>query len=416
MRIPVVTLVLLFAVTFIIGAYIIFDVRSYSSRVHRRRNMWITLVAEALVVVLLAVAMFLPKRSPDMEVLPVMWMLYVYLTIIVPCIIYSLCSVVGRLVNMGSRRLVNYGAMVGVPLGVILFIVMWWGVISTRHNIEVVPQEIVSDRIPTSFDNYRIVQFSDIHVGTWGRDTTFISRLVDTINGLKPDLIVFTGDAVNRSTSELDPFLTVIRRLKAADGVYAVLGNHDYGDYVNWETGSARRDNLELMRVWLRQAGWKLLENEHVFLHRGTDSIALAGVGNWGEPPFKQYGDLNAAMTAGPGALSLNDDNYKILLSHNSEHWNQIVRKVSNIDLTLSGHTHAMQMTVGAGKYRWSPAAWRYDQWGGMYSDKSSNGVPVNLYVNIGAGEVGIPARFGATPEVTLFTLKSNHPVRRTAQ
>ncbi|MBD5203544.1 MAG: metallophosphoesterase [Bacteroidales bacterium] len=280
----------------------------------------------------------------------------------------------------------------------------------TRHEVSVTRVEIESSRIPHNFDGYTIAQFSDAHVGTWGKDTVFISTLVDSINALHADLIVFTGDIVNRSTPELEPFLRVLSRLHAPDGVVSILGNHDYGDYMDWSFPSEKAANLELLAAWQRQMGWRLLRNEHIFLSRGTDSIPLIGVENWGEPPFKQYGKLEKAYPAAADSpFNLNDGRFKILLSHNPEHWRQEVREVSDIDLTLAGHTHAMQFMIEIGSFKWSPAEYKYEQWAGLYEYIKSSGFNSRIYVNVGSGEVGMPFRIGATPEITLFTLRNTN-------
>ena len=231
---------------------------------------------------------------------------------------------------------------------------------------------------------------------------------MDSINALQPDLIVFTGDIVNRETSELEPFITVLSRLKAKDGVVSILGNHDYGDYVDWKNREDRERNNRRLAFYQKEMGWDLVNNGRRFLTRGNDSIMVVGVENWGDPPFPTYGDLDKALS--PSADSLyhqNDSRYKILLTHNPEHWNRIVSHETNIALTLSGHTHAMQMMIDIWGWKWSPAKYRYELWGGMYERLNDNGESTKLYVNIGAGEVGMPARIlGAYPEITFFTLR----------
>jgi hypothetical protein len=305
-----------------------------------------------------------------------------------------------------SRINIKTGTFIGLPIGIILFASMWYGVFVTRYNIKVNHIEFVSDKIPSSFNGYKIVQFSDAHVGTWGNDTTFISRLTDSINAQNGNLIVFTGDIVNRNTQELLPFVDIFSRLNAPDGVYSILGNHDYGLYQDWKSEKDRETNNCLLAELESKMGWKLLKNEHLFLHNNTDSIALIGVENWGEPPFGQLGDIDKAFS-GTKNLTANDNHFKILLTHNPEHWNREVRKKTNIDLSLSGHTHAMQVAIGSGKHMISPAAWKYKQWGGMYTDSTSGNYISRLYVNIGAGEVGMPARIGsALPEITVITLR----------
>ena len=404
MRFPTPLLIILFVLTVFCDLYILRDIRHYVRR--KKVWTWIYAILSLLCMAFLIVIVSMPRRSQESDILPIMWMMYTYLSIYIPKAVYVIFSLLGRIPCLWKGHRFNTGLWLGLPFALLTFIAMWWGVLAGRKEINVNHVDVVSDNIPSSFNGYKIAQFSDAHVGTWGNDTVFISRLVDSINSLKPNLIVFTGDVVNRETSELEPFLTVFRRLHAPDGVISILGNHDYGDYVDWRYPSERQANNELLAVWQRQMGWKLLNNDHTYLVNGSDSIALIGVENWGEPPFKQYGRLEKAYPASTAApRNLNDGKFKILLSHNPEHWKQEVSKTTDIDLTLSGHTHAMQIMLKIGDWKWSPACFKYQQWGGMYETQNPEGKSVRIYVNIGCGEVGMPFRIGATPEITLFTL-----------
>ena len=285
---------------------------------------------------------------------------------------------------------------------------MWWGVGVTRRAIQVNEVEVESPKIPRSFNGYTIAQISDIHVGTWGTDTTFVSALVDSVNALHPDLILFTGDIVNRRTEELKPFISVLSRLKAPDGVLSILGNHDYGDYVDWSNPDDRLANNRELAADQERMGWDLLNNTRRFISKGSDSIMVIGVENIGDPPFPTYGDLEKALPASSDSIyHQNDTRFKILMTHNPAHWDKEVSHTTNIDLSLAGHTHAMQMMIKIGGWEWSPAKFRYEQWGGMYERLNDRGHKTRLYVNIGAGEVGMPSRIlNAYPEITLFTLK----------
>jgi predicted MPP superfamily phosphohydrolase len=208
-------------------------------------------------------------------------------------------------------------------------------------------------------------------------------------------VILFTGDLVNTKANEIDRFASILKTLKAKDGVYSVMGNHDYGDYVYWKSKSDHDANLQSVYDKQAQMGWKVLRNESIYLKRNKDSIALIGVENWGEPPFHQYGDLEKAMK------NVDKNSFKLLLSHNPEHWRQVVVPNYNIDLTLAGHTHAWQMAFGWGKYRYSPAVFKYKNWGGLYSNGDKH-----IYVNEGTGYVLYPMRFGAGPEISIIRLK----------
>lgn len=357
---------------------------------------------------LLAVALALPRRDADNSILPVMWMLYGYLTVYVSKIVFIIFALIGLIPHLWKGSRLHTGTLVGVPAAIAVFLIMWWGAIWGRRDMQVKYVDFCSERIPASFNGYRIAQFSDAHVGSWGNDTTFISNMVDSINALRPDVIIFTGDLVNRNAAELEPFVKVLSRLKAPDGVYSVLGNHDYGMYQEWDSEKDKLENNSRLATLQKQMGWKLLNNEHAFIAKGTDSIAVIGVENWGEPPFGQFGNLDKAYPpAGVGRHNQTDSLFKLLLSHNPEHWRRIVSRNTNIDLTLSGHTHGMQFMLHVGKWRWSPAQYKYDQWAGLYTDKGADGTPTSCYVNIGSGVVGMPFRIGAGPEITLITLSN---------
>ncbi|MDD3037526.1 metallophosphoesterase [Bacteroides sp.] len=278
----------------------------------------------------------------------------------------------------------------GLTLGVLCIIVIIYGSFIGRTQFDVKEVTYTSSRLPQAFEGYRIVQLSDIHIGSWQGNTSAIQKLVNLVNEQHPDLIVFTGDLVNHRAVELEDFQKILASLKAKDGVYSILGNHDYGPYFHWENGQKQAENLLDLKQRKATMGWKLLNNEHDILVQGNDSIALIGVENEGEPPFSQHGDLPKAMQGTEGM-------FQILLSHNPTHWRREVLPQSNIDLMLAGHTHGMQMKLGD----YSLASYIYPEWCGMYLEGSRG-----LYVNLGIGYVGLPFRFGAWPEITVLTLR----------
>lgn len=402
MRIPVIMTIVLFTISILTDIYIWNDLKR-----NCKRSLWprIYISLSMACWIFLLITLMLPRRG-ESDIIPVMWMLYSYLTVYIPKIVFVLLSMIGGIPRLWGGNTFKSGLYIGLPLGVIVCAAIWWGAFPGREKIEVNRVEISSEKIPQSFDGYRIVQFSDAHTGTWGDDTRFISKMVDSINALHPDLIVFTGDIVNRHTDEILPFTSVLARLNARHGVYSILGNHDYGDYMDWKNPADRDKNNRQLIDLQTGMGWKMLNNSSVFLYSDNDSIALIGVENWGEPPFHTYGDLGKAYSFSSDSTdNLNDSKFKILLSHNPEHWRQEVSEKTNIDLTLSGHTHAMQFMIEIGNWRWSPSQYRYEEWGGLYERKAADGTPVRIYVNIGCGEVGMPFRIGATPEITLITL-----------
>lgn len=404
MRLPIMMLCVLIAVSLIVDGFIFLFIR----RLHGSDRKWPRIYALSSVVcwLVLAVALLIPRRDAEQSILPIMWILYGYLTIYFSKIVFILIALIGLIPKLWKGRALHTGTLVGVPCAVCVFLIMWWGAIWGRRQLETTYVEIASERLPASFNGFKIVQLSDLHVGTWGNDTTFVSELVDRVNALNPDVILFTGDIVNRQSTELEPFVQVLSRLKAPRGVYSVLGNHDYGLYMNWDSEESRLADIGKLAELQKRMGWTLLNNEHSFLVNGTDSIALIGVENWGEPPFGEMGDLDKAYPpSGQGRYHQTDSLFKILMSHNPEHWRLKVKENSNIDLTLSGHTHAMQFMLKAGKWKWSPSQYKYEQWAGLYTDRGKTGTPVNCYVNVGSGEVGMPFRIGATPEITVITL-----------
>lgn len=405
MRIPLLAAVLLPLFTLFVDVYLYVSIRR-----KRGARDWTTITygfSALLCWCALAVILISPRRSADGDIMAIMWALYAYISVYIAKFAIVLFSLIGLIPVIFDKKKWRLGLFVGLPLGLIIFFTLCYGALIGRYEMGVKRVSVRSEKLPDAFDGYTIVQFSDAHVGTWGCDTVFVSRLVDSINALRPDLIAFTGDLVNRKTDEVRPFINVLKRLKARDGVVSVLGNHDYGDYITWNSPEEKKANLDSLKVLQRRLGWKMLNNEHLFVHRGNDSIAVIGVENWGEPPFAAYGDISKAYPSSPEKLyHINDHNFKILLSHNPEHWNRHISKETNIDLTLSGHTHAMQLILSLGSWRWSPSQYIYQQWGGMYDRKTDKGETVRIYVNIGCGEVGMPYRIFAPSEITEITLK----------
>ena len=356
----------------------------------------IHLVASFLLMTLIIVAIALPRRSIDNDGLcAIMWMLFSYFSFYIPKYLALIAHAFMWGGGLIRKKTPKYSGIIASAIAVITFIAMWWGALITSKSVEVKRVEMEFANLPVQFDGYTIAQFSDFHLGSYGSDTSYPALVVDSINQLKPDLIVFTGDLVNRCTDEAEPFASTLSRLRAADGVLSILGNHDYGDYMEWDSPEAREVNNARLCELQRKMGWTLLNNADTLITRGENKICVIGVENWGEPPFPKYGKLSKAHH------SLNDSDFKILLSHNPRHWRGEVIPKSNIDLMLAGHTHAMQIELGFFGIRLSPSAWRYDEWGVLYEQDSQK-----LYVNIGLGEVAIPMRVGATPEITLITLK----------
>lgn len=266
--------------------------------------------------------------------------------------------------------------------------------IGSRHFI-VHQHTFYFDDLPEEFDGYRILQFSDLHINTFGLGhVSDVDSIIKLINGQKCDAIVFTGDLVCKNSKELDGYRSKLNQLKAPDGIYSVMGNHDYGTYNHFAKEQDRLDDVVELHRKERSYGWTLLLNDHSLIKRDSSRIAIVGVENDGVPPFPSLGDVPQACKG----LEKND--FCILLSHDPTHWRREVLGQTNIQLTLSGHTHAGQFKV----FGWSPCQARYPEWSGTYCE----GTQI-LNVSNGIGNSIIPFRFGAWPEVNVITLKKNH-------
>ena len=292
---------------------------------------------------------------------------------------------------------VTMGWKVGLGAAAVLLTALLYGFIFGWRRIVVRTATCRSTLLPDDFDGYRIVHLSDLHIGTFLRNPAFIDSLADAVNGQHPDMVVFTGDLVNVSAIELLPFRKTLSAISAPDGVYSVMGNHDYCMYAQDCTHRvhgrsitvAERDRM-LLQYMEDKMGWRMLMNENVVIKRGNSSIAVVGVENIGKPPFKSFGNLAKALTGLPEGM------FKILLSHDPTHWRCGVLNKTDIALTLSGHTHAGQVRLG----RFSPAKWAYNEWGGSYVEGNSM-----LHVSPGIGGT-VPFRFGAWPEINVVVLK----------
>ncbi|MBX2826930.1 MAG: metallophosphoesterase [Flavobacteriaceae bacterium] len=295
---------------------------------------------------------------------------------------------------MPSRR--KFVSTIALGLAAIPFTSLLYGMYRGKYNYKVLKYALEFDDLPDAFDGYTITQISDVHSGSFdNRDK--ISYGIDLINEQGSDIIVFTGDLVNNVAEEMTPWKDLFSKLGASDGVYSVLGNHDYGDYVSWETPEAKAKNLQDLKELQRDMGWNLLLNEHRTLERKGESIKLIGVENWGAGGFKKAGDLNKACE---GVMK---GDFKVLLSHDPSHWKEQVKKDDrHFHLTLSGHTHGMQFGIEIpGWIKWSPVKYRYENWAGIYEELGRF-----INVNRGFGFIGYPGRVGIWPEISVITLK----------
>jgi len=285
---------------------------------------------------------------------------------------------------------------IGWAVAAIPFISILYGIWRGRYGFRTEKVKLAFDNLPASFKGFKIVHISDIHIGSFFNNYEAVKRGVDMVNALEPDLILFTGDMVNNYADEVKGWEETLGSLKAKYGKYSIFGNHDYGDYVQWESEAAKKANLEKLAVYHEKMGFKLMTNEWTeFKSPEGEAIEIIGLENWGQGGFSKYGDLSKAMQG------TNSERFQILMSHDPSHWDAEVMNKTKIDLALAGHTHGMQFGVEIpGWIKWSPVKYRYPRWGGLYTEGKQH-----LYVNRGFGYIGFPGRVGMPPEITLIEL-----------
>ena len=296
--------------------------------------------------------------------------------------------------HLPSRR--KFVGTLALGIAAIPFASLLYGMFKGKYNFRVLSYNLEFDDLPEAFDGYQITQISDVHSGSFDNHNK-ISYAVDLINEQQSDAIFFTGDLVNNLASEMDEWSDLFSTLKAKDGVFSVLGNHDYGDYVDWANTLEKENNLNRLKEVQKSMGWRLLLNENVSINRGEQKINLVGVENWGKGGFVKHGDLDKA------AADLTKEDFKILLSHDPSYWQEKIKSdPKHYQLTLSGHTHGMQFGIEIpGWIKWSPIKYRYENWAGIYEE-------LGRYINVnrGFGFLGYPGRVGIWPEITVIKLR----------
>ena len=363
-------------------AYIIFGVLKNTSWVWKTIFFLPTL---AFYFVIIKIFVFEDMRQGAMN-----WLFRLSLLVFLPVFIFAIISIIGKGVGLFWTQ----GSIVfnWIALGItcLWLIITLYGITMGWKKITLEKVTVSSSKIPEAFNGYKIVQLSDFHIGTYASSPETVEKIVKKVNSLNPDLIVFTGDLVNTSSSEIIQFEDGLAQLKAKDGVMAVLGNHDYCLYRSYIAPDTPEKELSKVVATEKKIGWKLLRNENLQIKRGNDSIAIIGVENAGGKTFTDRSDLNKALSGIP------ENEFKILLSHDPSHWRREVLPKSNVDLMLAGHTHAMQFKIG----NWTPSKYSYPEWGGLYTEG-----PQKLYVSTGIGE-NVAFRFGAYPQIVLIDLK----------
>jgi predicted MPP superfamily phosphohydrolase len=324
-----------------------------------------------------------------------MWINFAFMIIYIPKLIYLIFHFLNFLLNLIPGIKTKAFRYAGLFIALSITILMLHGAFINPTNFELNKVELKVMDLPDSFEGYKIIQISDIHLGSWGKNHHYLEPAVEIINQQDADLVLFSGDMVNNFSQETAGWSPVFQKIKAKTGKYAIMGNHDYGDYSDWKSNLDKHKNLSDIKDSISAFGFRILLNESVILTKNADSLVLAGVENWGKPPFPKYGKLNETINPAYNHLKT------ILISHDPSHWRAEVTGYENIFLTLSGHTHAAQLAFRIGEKIYSPSAWVYDEWNGLYKEKNQY-----LYINKGLGFVGIPVRIGAArPEITVITL-----------
>jgi predicted MPP superfamily phosphohydrolase len=293
-----------------------------------------------------------------------------------------------------SRR--TFVSKIALGLAAIPFASILYGIYRGKYNFKVINYTLHFEDLPEAFDGFKLTQISDVHSGSFD-NIEKVEYAIDLINEQQSDVILFTGDLVNNKATEMEPYIDIFKKLKAKDGMYSVLGNHDYGDYITWSNPEAKVQNLEDLKTLQKDIGFDLLLNENRFIEKNGERIALVGVENWGKGGFKKAGDLKKASSK----VDAND--FKILMSHDPSHWEgEVINDDYHYHLTLSGHTHGMQFGIEIpGWFKWSPVKWRYKHWAGIYKE-------LGQYINVnrGFGYLAFPGRVGIWPEITVIELK----------
>ena len=393
--------------------YILIDIYAFQAVRTLARNSWIHGVYVLLSILILAALIYQISNMGAGKVMNIntMYVFGIFLTFFVPkliIVVFMFGEDIGRFFTgifmkvagsdeaqfMASRR--KFVSTIALGIAAIPFTSLLYGMIQGKYNYKVLKYVLEFEDLPGEFEGFTLTQISDIHSGSFDNRNK-VEYAINLINEQKSDVILFTGDLVNNIADEMNDWKQLFSTLKAPHGVFSVLGNHDYGDYVKWESDSEKAGNLQNLKKLQKDMGWNLLLNENRYLKKNGQKIALIGVENWGENGFKQAGDLDKACQG------ISHDDFKILMSHDPSHWQSKVKKdPRHFHLTLSGHTHSMQFGIEIpGILKWSPIKYRYKNWAGIYEEFGRF-----INVNRGFGFLGYPGRVGIWPEITVIQLK----------
>lgn len=397
--IPPSFLMLFFLVVFLIEVLSYFGIRIMSDRISKRFKLYLSIVY--ILISIITTSLLLYSFANPEVIRQARNYNFFYLVIsvsilnLLPKAIYAVITLFSFLFRwLGSKyvqQIVLAGSFI-ICTGI--FGVIAYGMVWGRNDLHVEKRDLYLDDWPEQLDGFTIVQLSDIHLGTFGKNVNLMDRTTTIVNSLNPDILLFTGDLVNNFSDETEGFEPYLNQLQGKYGKYAILGNHDYGDYSAWPDSISKQKNLDQTKGSLTNAGFILLLNQWQHVAVKDTSFSLIGVENWGHPPFPQYANLDKAMENIPA------HSFKILMSHDPAHWSSVVVPQTDIPLTLSGHTHGGQFGIKIAGIEFSPISVIQKNWGGLY--KQDNQL---LYVNRGLGTIGFKGRINMRPEITLLTL-----------
>ena len=395
--------IVLLAVFFIIEIYVYQAIRNITTNNYIRIGYWVfTLLAYGIILYWILTFNRASRDHQQIQLMVSAMMIFVLPKLL--SVIFLLIGDFTRFVEFGfkyftakesyfpeRRKFISTTALAAAGIFSLLAID---GIIFGKYRHTVRKVKLRFKNLPESFKGYKIVQISDVHSGSFFNPQK-LQKAIDLINEQDADVVLFTGDMVNNYADEFKPFIPLFKRIKAKDGKFSILGNHDYGDYGAWNSREEKAQNIPTLKNYQAEAGFKMLRNENIALEKNGEKIYLLGVENWGIKPFPQYGDLDKALKGVP------EDAIKVLMSHDPTHFDEVVKKhKTNVHLTLSGHTHGMQFGLDLKNIKWSPVKFKYKKWADLYESEGKY-----LYVNRGFGVIAYPGRVGINPEITVIEL-----------
>ena len=395
--------IILLAVFFIIEIYVYQAIRNITTNNYIRIGYWVfTLLAYGIILYWILTFNRASRDHQQIQLMVSAMMIFVLPKLL--SVMFLLIGDFARFVEFGfkyftakenyfpeRRKFISTTALAAAGIFSALAID---GIIFGKYRHTVRKVKLRFKNLPENFKGYKIVQISDVHSGSFFNPQK-LQKAIDLINEQDADVVLFTGDMVNNYADEFKPFIPLFKSIKAKDGKFSILGNHDYGDYGAWNSREEKAQNIPTLKNYQAEAGFKLLRNENIALEKNGEKIYLLGVENWGIKPFPQYGDLDKALKGVP------EDAIKVLMSHDPTHFDEVVKKhKTHVHLTLSGHTHGMQFGLDLKNIKWSPVKFKYKKWADLYESEGKY-----LYVNRGFGVIAYPGRVGINPEITVIEL-----------